>query len=622
MKPGLVVKLRPSGPWRIGPDSGARNRVDVIYHSDSLYSAVTSAMGRLGLLEEWLQATVREPAPAVCFSSCFPFLNEIGLVVPPRTVWPPKATSLASARVRWKSARFVPLDVVRAILAGEPLNEDEWTVDGPSECLVPSGRPGPFRTGIRWNAAVDRLTGASERHATACIEFRPGAGLWTIAGFRDGEAHTRWLEPVKAAFRLLADTGFGGERSRGWGRSEQPEFIEGSLPDMILPVAEAGGRGPGAGGQRVELPAEAGPSASPSAAEPEPLQAPESLTEPAVTLEAELPLPATPEPEPLAEKASPAEAEPPTAPAATAAEPEPLQAPEPVTDTAVTLEAEPPAESEPLRAPEPLTEPAVTLKAEPPAAPAATAAEPEPLQAPEPLAETAVTLEAEPTASSAPTAAEPEPLQAPEPVTETADTLEAEPPAAPAPTAAESEPLQAPEPLTEPAVTLEAEPLLATTPAPEPLAAEPPAAPAPTAAGPDLLHEPEPLTKAAVTIEAVAPLRLATAPRPEGTRPAPGIQSPAPVWLLSLFTPAPADAVDWGRGNYTVLARGGRIDSPAGSGELKKQVPMVVEGSVLYAAGVPHGAAPDVAPEGFAHPVFRAGFALAIPLPGPEGTPS
>ena len=28
-----------------------------------------------------------------------------------------------------------------------------------------------------------------------------------------------------------------------------------------------------------------------------------------------------------------------------------------------------------------------------------------------------------------------------------------------------------------------------------------------------------------------------------------------------------------------------------------------------------HGAAPDVAPEGFAHPVFRAGFALAIPLP-------
>ena len=44
-------------------------------------------------------------------------------------------------------------------------------------------------------------------------------------------------EPVKAAFRLLADTGFGGERSRGWGRSEAPEFTEGMLPDLILPLS-------------------------------------------------------------------------------------------------------------------------------------------------------------------------------------------------------------------------------------------------------------------------------------------------------------------------------------------------------------------------------------------------
>ena len=42
---------------------------------------------------------------------------------------------------------------------------------------------------------------------------------------------------------------------------------------------------------------------------------------------------------------------------------------------------------------------------------------------------------------------------------------------------------------------------------------------------------------------------------------------------------------------------------------------MVAEGSVLYADGVPLGGAADVAPDGFAHPVFRAGFALAIPLP-------
>src|ERR1044071_4410394 len=109
MKPGLVVKLRPSGPWRIGPDSGARNRVDVIYHSDSLYSAVTSAMSRLGKLDAWLDATARSATPAVCFSSCFPFVEEIGFVIPPRTLWPPVTSSRMAGRVRWKSARFIPL---------------------------------------------------------------------------------------------------------------------------------------------------------------------------------------------------------------------------------------------------------------------------------------------------------------------------------------------------------------------------------------------------------------------------------------------------------------------------------------------------------------------------------
>ena len=78
---------------------------------------------------------------------------------------------------------------------------------------------------------------------------------------------------------------------------------------------------------------------------------------------------------------------------------------------------------------------------------------------------------------------------------------------------------------------------------------------------------------------------------------------------------AATDSVDWQRGNYAVVSRTGRIDSPSGPGELKKQINMVAEGSVLYSSSEPRGAAPDVAPDGFAHPVFRAGFAVAIRLP-------
>lgn len=340
MNPGLVVRLRPTGPWRIGPDSGARNQVDFIYHSDSLYSAVTAALMRLGSLDQWLDATARNGAPAVCFSSCFPFIEEIGFVIPPRTLWPPAAPALLASRVRWKSARFVPLGMVPGLLAGQPLDENQWSLDGPSGCLVPAGRTGPFRTGIRWNAAVDRLAGSTERHSTACLEFRSGAGLWTVVSFADEAARDRWQDPVKAAFRWLADSGFGGERSRGWGRAEMPQFTEGQLPGMIL--EERGSQPPAAG-------------------------------------------------------------------------------------------------------------------------------------------------------------------------------------------------------------------LMSGT--------------------------------------------------------------PSPHWLLSLFTPAASDSVDWARGNYSILERGGRIESPAGWGGLKKYLQMVAEGSVLYAAAALRGAAPDVAPEGFAHPVFRAGFAVSIPLP-------
>ncbi len=446
MNPGLVIKLRPTGPWRIGPDSGARNRVDAIYHSDSLYSAVTSAMARIGALEEWLDATARSQSPEVCFSSCFPFLDEIGFVVPPRSVWPPTAPALMAARVRWKSARFVPLGIVQAVLAGHTLDESHWTIDGASECLLPAGRPGPFRTDVRWSAAVDRLTGASERHFTACVEFRPGAGLWTIVAFRDEAARARWSDRVKTVFRWLADSGFGGERSRGWGRAEAPEFIEGMLPEMILGPAT---QGPGAG-------------------------------EPGVTASGPDVLPVPPYEEPS--------------------------------------EPAPPREEPGEPAPEP-----------------------------------------------GPPAPEPEPGMAQSQM-RAAEDVSAYSGGAPA-----SGAQTAPE---------------------EPRTAEPPAPgpwpPSPSAAQP----------------------------------PAPGAGPPgaaAPHWLLSLFSPAATDSIDWARGNYVVVTRGGRVESPAGSGELKKLVQMIEEGSVVYAARPPRGAAPDVAPEGFAHPVFRAGFALAIPLAWQEG---
>jgi CRISPR type III-A-associated RAMP protein Csm4 len=345
MNPGSLVKLRPLGPWRMGPNSGARDRVDTVYHGDSLYSAATGAMLSLGMLEEWLDATARNgEGSAVRFSSLFPFQGETRFVVPPKTVWPPAA----SPRVRWKGARFIPLSLVEMLLNGGAPEEDRWQVDGASECLLSQGRPAPFRVGVRSSAAVDRLGSGVAPHATACLEFSPGCGLWAAIWYADEATRDQWRQPVEAAFRLLADSGFGGERSRGWGRAEAPEFVSGALPDLILTQAA--------------------------------------------------------------------------------------------------------------------------------------------------------------------------------PV----------------------------------------EPIVA-------------------------------------------------APEGEGfwSEPA-GVQA---YWLLSLFAPNADDSIDWERGSYDLTARGGRVESPARSGDLKKLLNMVSEGSVLLASGDLRGLAIDVAPDGFPHPVYRAGFALAIPIP-------
>jgi CRISPR type III-A-associated RAMP protein Csm4 len=233
------------------------------------------------------------------------------------------------------------------LLNGAAPEEDRWFLDGASECLMQQGRPAPFRIGIRSSAAVDRLGSGVAPHVTACLEFHHGCGLWATIWFASEAAKERWKTPVEAAFRLLADSGFGGDRSRGWGRSEAPEFIEGALPDLIL-----------------------APIAPP--------------------------------------------------------------------DAAMTTEG-------------------------------------------------------------------------------------------------------------------------------------------------------------------------------EGFWAAPA--SVQAYWLLSLFVPNLEDAIDWERGFYDLVARGGRVESPARSGDPKRLLNMVSEGSVLLASGNLRGLATDVAPDGFPHPVYRAGFALAIPIP-------
>jgi CRISPR type III-A-associated RAMP protein Csm4 len=211
----IEIRLRPSGPWRAGHRTGDRERVDAVYHSDALYSAVTQAMSSLGWLDEWLDATARAAeGSAVRFSSLFPFIGDTRLIAPPRTSWPPSG----AGKLYVKAAKLVPLDVARRGI----VQESRWSVDGATECLLPAGMTAPFEVSMRSGSAVDRITGQTEPHRTACLEFAPNTGWWGLMELVDES----WEARVKSALRLLADSGFGGERSRGWGRAAEPEFCD------------------------------------------------------------------------------------------------------------------------------------------------------------------------------------------------------------------------------------------------------------------------------------------------------------------------------------------------------------------------------------------------------------
>ena len=248
MQPALLIRLQPVGPWRYGPGDGGEDRLDQLYRSDRIYSAVTLAMRQLGFLEPWLEATARASKSAVAFSSLFPFQKDVLFAPPPATLWPPPPSLVKApspgflSKIRWNAARFIPVTLIESIFTGQQVLADQWIPDAESGCLLRRDRPNssPFRILARTSAAVDRLTHTSV-HATssACVEFEPGSGLWMIASYAGADAESTWNSKVESAFRLLADSGFGAHRSRGWGRTEPPQFQRGQWPKLLMPKLAA-----------------------------------------------------------------------------------------------------------------------------------------------------------------------------------------------------------------------------------------------------------------------------------------------------------------------------------------------------------------------------------------------
>lgn len=237
MQTAFVARFYPSGPWRIGADSGDPQGASAVLHSDALYSAVTWAMQRLGLLPDWLDAVYHSPeGPPVRLSSGFPFLDRWLFVPPPSHLWPPPP----STKIRWKGARLIPLEATQTLLNGEPLIEEQWRVEGESQCLLPADvDSSPYRFSVRSFCAVDRMEQGAAVKRLGCVEFARDAGLWVLAVFKDSSAQGQWESKLRAALLLLGDSGIGGRRSAGWGGASRVAFEEAAWWSTLDPAASS-----------------------------------------------------------------------------------------------------------------------------------------------------------------------------------------------------------------------------------------------------------------------------------------------------------------------------------------------------------------------------------------------
>ena len=141
-----------------------------------------------------MRRRARTMDPSVRFSSLFPFVGDTRLLPPPRTAWPPSG----AGKLYVNAAKLVPVEVARRGV----VNESRWAVDGASECLLPVGMAAPFEVSMRSGAAVDRITGHTEPHRTACLEFAPNAGWWGLIEIANADVGSAREIRVAAAGRF------------------------------------------------------------------------------------------------------------------------------------------------------------------------------------------------------------------------------------------------------------------------------------------------------------------------------------------------------------------------------------------------------------------------------------
>jgi CRISPR-associated protein Csm4 len=248
-----TFRLALSAPLHVG-DIGIGVEESLPYlPSDTLFSALVITwleMNQHALVANLLTDFAAQPP--LLLTSCFPYAGPVHLLPRPLLPVHPEGGGKGYKRVHWVSSQIFAR-LINGITPGELT--DLWNNanrEGAASGLLQDGRvwvTSAERTEIaaglhqeerqtltlwasekRPHVAIDRITSRSNLYHVGAVRFTTGCGIWCSV-----RGETAWVERTAQALRLMADSGVGGRRSRGYGR-----FTLNEAKPMALPAVNGG----------------------------------------------------------------------------------------------------------------------------------------------------------------------------------------------------------------------------------------------------------------------------------------------------------------------------------------------------------------------------------------------
>lgn len=246
-----TFRLALCAPLHVG-DTGIGVEESLPYlPSDTLFSALIVTwleMNQQSLVANLLTDFAAQPPLAL--TSCFPYAGPINLLPRPLLPVHPEGGGKGYKRVRWVSSQIFAR-LINGITPGEltklwnSTTEDKtasgllqdgrvWVTTSERAEIAVALRQEQRQTLNLWESekrphvAIDRINSRSNLYHVGAVRFTPGCGIWCSVR---GEA--AWVARTVEALRLMADSGVGGRRSRGYGR-----FILHEADAMTLPAVD------------------------------------------------------------------------------------------------------------------------------------------------------------------------------------------------------------------------------------------------------------------------------------------------------------------------------------------------------------------------------------------------